>query len=219
MSPDRFTPLELPSPRPRLASGLVQVYTGKTKAAAAVGLVFRAVGQGLLVRFIQFMGGPRYHEELFLLKRYFPQLKVSHFGRPCVRAEHEPQAALGCRACRACFAAGPEDLTEQDRTGAALALDLARLTITAGGADLVILDEVNTAVSLGLLSLDQVLDLIARKHHHLELVLTGPDAHPRVIDRADLVTATHELTPVRAAAASADPPQDESGGSPLAKTL
>ena len=60
--------------------------------------------------------------------------------------------------------------------------------ITSGEYDLVILDEINYAVKFGLIEIDDVLDLLDKKPSQEHILLTGRDAHPQLIDRADLVT-------------------------------
>ena len=60
--------------------------------------------------------------------------------------------------------------------------------ITSGEYDLVILDEINYAVKFGLIEIDDVLDLLDKKPAQEHILLTGRDAHPQLIDRADLVT-------------------------------
>jgi len=59
--------------------------------------------------------------------------------------------------------------------------------------NLVILDEINYAVNLGLINLDDVLDLIMKKPKDLNLVLTGNYARNEIIDLADLVTEMKEI--------------------------
>ena len=59
--------------------------------------------------------------------------------------------------------------------------------------DIVILDEVNVAVSLGLISVEEVLGLIRGKPATVELVLTGRNAQDAVMAEADLVTEMREI--------------------------
>ena len=49
------------------------------------------------------------------------------------------------------------------------------------------------AVSWKLLSVDDVLDLIAKKPANVELILTGRYAHPKVVEAADLVTMMRHI--------------------------
>ena len=58
----------------------------------------------------------------------------------------------------------------------------------SGRFDVIIIDEGNVAVTYGLLSKEDILDLIDMKPEELELVITGRGALPEVIDKADLVT-------------------------------
>ena len=58
---------------------------------------------------------------------------------------------------------------------------------------MVILDEINYAVDMGLVDVELVLDLIAGKPQTVHLVLTGRNAHPRVVEAADLVTEMREI--------------------------
>jgi len=61
--------------------------------------------------------------------------------------------------------------------------------VMAGGEyDIVVLEEINVALSMGLVSLDEVLALIAERPPEVELVLTGRGAPRELISRADLVT-------------------------------
>ena len=56
-----------------------------------------------------------------------------------------------------------------------------------------ILDEVCNAVNLGLLKLEDVVELIDAKPDKVHLVLTGRDANKELIDRADLVTEMRKV--------------------------
>jgi cob(I)alamin adenosyltransferase len=52
----------------------------------------------------------------------------------------------------------------------------------------VVLDEVFASVRYGLVSVEDVLGLMRAKSPRVELVLTGREAPPEVIEAADLVT-------------------------------
>ncbi|MGB9885932.1 MAG: cob(I)yrinic acid a,c-diamide adenosyltransferase [Moorellales bacterium] len=157
-----------------LPVGLVQVYTGegKGKSTAAFGLALRAWGQGLRVLIVQFLkpGGCGEHRAL---EGFAPQLEMRSFGRPGF--------------------IGPEGPREEDYRLAREALTYAREAMLNGEADLVVLDEVFVALQLGVLGLDQVLDLLAQKPSTVELVLTGRGAPKEILERADLVTEMREV--------------------------
>ncbi len=52
---------------------------------------------------------------------------------------------------------------------------------------MVILDEINVAVNLGLVAVGDVLDFMDARPDAVEIVFTGRDAHPDVIERANSV--------------------------------
>ena len=157
-----------------LEHGCVQVYTGngKGKTTAALGLALRAVGRGLNVCVFQFIkGGGRYGEHL-AAERLAPLLTIVQTGRPGW--------------------VNTKDISE-DRLVAQEGIVRAEELLTSGEYDLFICDEINGAVGFGLIDVEQVLELISRKPEKTELVLTGRNAHQRVIDVADLVTEMREI--------------------------
>ena len=157
-----------------LERGCVQVYTGngKGKTTAALGLALRAVGRGLKVCVFQFIkGGGRYGEHL-AAEKLAPLLTIIQTGRPGW--------------------VNTKDITEDRRT-AQEAFVQAQELLVSGEFDLFICDEINGAVGFGLLEVEQVLELIDRKPEKTELVLTGRNAHQRVVEVADLVTEMREI--------------------------
>jgi cob(I)alamin adenosyltransferase len=158
----------------KLEKGLIQVYTGrgKGKTSAAFGIALRAVGRGLRVYMIQFIKGGFDYGELYIVKR-LPNFKLEAFGRGRFVTEVPP--------------------AEEDVKLAKEALKLAKKVVSDGQHDIVILDEINVALHLKLIGIDEVTDLIRNKPEHVELVLTGRDAPPEVIEMADLVTEMREI--------------------------
>jgi cob(I)alamin adenosyltransferase len=65
---------------------------------------------------------------------------------------------------------------------------LARKAIENREYDIVILDEINVAIDYGLIPASDLLKLIDSKPETVELILTGRNAKPEVIEKADLVT-------------------------------
>jgi cob(I)alamin adenosyltransferase len=152
-----------------LERGLIQVYTGdgKGKTTAALGLALRAAGHGLRVEIVQFMKGWPGYGELQGIE-WLPTVSIHRFGREgWVHPDHPH----------------PEDYEH-----AAAGLAYASRIMTGGQLDILVLDEINVALDYGLLDLDVVLQLLDAKPPLLELVLTGRNAHPEVVRRADLVT-------------------------------
>jgi len=158
----------------RLERGLVQVYTGdgKGKTSAAFGLALRAVGRGLKVYVIQFIKGGFDYGELYVVER-LPNFKLKAFGRGKFVTDVPP--------------------TEDDIRLAKEAFNLAREVVSGGEYDVVVLDEINVALNLKLIEIEEVVDLIKRKPKHVELILTGRYVPPKVVELADLVTEMREV--------------------------
>lgn len=154
--------------------GLVMVYTGngKGKTTAALGLAMRAMGHGERVYMAQFMKG-RPYGEIETVRRYLPLMKLEQFGPG--------------RFIESC---GP---TPEDRQWAGKGLEAAREALRSGEYDLVILDEINVAVEYHLLSLKEVLELVAERPPHVDLVLTGRYARPELLEVADMVSEVREV--------------------------
>lgn len=159
----------------RLVKGLVQVYTGngKGKTTASLGLVFRALGHGFRIHVMQFMKGQTVYGELESAKQFVDRLTIEQVGLPKF-VKHGKQ-------------------TSADRKTAQEALSRAQVMVTSGDYDLVVLDELNCAVDFDLVELDAVKELIRTKSAHTELVITGRNVHPEIIELADLVTEMREI--------------------------
>ena len=148
--------------------GYTHIYTGdgKGKTTAALGLAVRAAGAGLQVFLAQFIKGKQY-SELNALKRLADLITVEQYGLPR-------------------FINGKP--SEPDVEAAHYGLEKLKSSMLSGRFDLIIIDEGNVAVTYGLLSKQDLLDLIAMKPESLELVITGRGALPEIIDKADIVT-------------------------------
>ena len=69
----------------------------------------------------------------------------------------------------------------------------AKKSMLSGEYDIVVLDEINTAHYFHLVSLEDMLEILAYKPDGVELILTGRYAPPEVIAAADLVTEMVEV--------------------------
>ncbi|MGA2774804.1 MAG: cob(I)yrinic acid a,c-diamide adenosyltransferase [Candidatus Omnitrophota bacterium] len=151
---------------------MIHVYTGngKGKTTAALGLALRASGAGLKVYFAQFIKGKCY-SELVALKK-FKNIKVEQFGRGYFIKRK---------------------LSAKDIESANKGINKIKKAVTEKKFDLIILDEVNVAMKLGLLKVNDVLTLIKLVPKNTEIVLTGRDASKRIIKEADLVSEIREI--------------------------
>lgn len=158
----------------KLEKGLIQVYTGngKGKTSAAFGLALRAIGNGLKVFVIQFIKGGFDYGELEAVKS-LPNLELRTFGRGKFIIQSPPE--------------------KEDVKLAREGFELAKKVVQSGDFDIVILDEINVAMHLKLIKVNEVLDLIQQKPKHVELVLTGRNAPSEIVKIADLVTEMKEI--------------------------
>ncbi|MDO9110917.1 MAG: cob(I)yrinic acid a,c-diamide adenosyltransferase [Desulfatirhabdiaceae bacterium] len=148
--------------------GYVQVYTGdgKGKTTAALGLSLRAAGAGLKVFIAQFiiMGD---YSVVKALQRFSDLITIEQYG-------------LGR------FIKGKPSF--EDIEAARKGLEKVHAVLMAAQHDIVIMEEANVAAMCGLFSTDDILELIAIKPEHVELIITGRGADPRIVEKADLVT-------------------------------
>jgi cob(I)alamin adenosyltransferase len=149
--------------------GLVQIYTGdgKGKTTAALGLAMRAAGKGLKVLMVQFLKG-RDYGELETARRFSDSFQIVQSGLDSFVKRGE---------------ASSEDVRLAHQ-----GLELAREAIMSGRYDIVILDEINVAIELEVLKVEEVLPLIDQRPSGVELVLTGRYAPDEFCERADIIT-------------------------------
>ena len=154
--------------------GLIFVYTGngKGKTTAAMGQALRAIGHGLKVLMIQFMKGKKYGE-VIAAEKYLPDLTIYQCGLDSFVMRKNPAPV-------------DIDLAQQG-------LNMARKATSSGEYHMVILDEINVAMDFGLISTDDVVDMIKSKAPAVDLILTGRYAPPEIVALADTVSEVHEM--------------------------
>lgn len=155
--------------------GLLLVHTGdgKGKTTAALGMVLRTLGHGQRVAVVQFIKGAWEPGEALALRRFDDLLVWRALGEG--------------------FTWETQDL-ERDRqlVGQAWQESLGHLRDPA--VQLVLLDELNVALRLGYIAVDDVLAGLAERPTGTHAVVTGRGAPAALIEQADLVT---EMTLVR----------------------
>ena len=157
--------------------GLLIVYTGngKGKTTASLGMTVRAVGYDWQVCIVQFIKGSWKYGELDGIKRLEPNVELNVMGEGFVGIIDDDKSF------------------EEHRTAAKKAYDLALAKICSDKYQLVILDELNVAVSLGLITDEEMQALIEQRPEMLHLVITGRGATQWLVDKADLVTEMTEI--------------------------
>ncbi|MEJ2471780.1 MAG: cob(I)yrinic acid a,c-diamide adenosyltransferase [Desulfuromonadales bacterium] len=173
----QLTAVKVSKLTPTKPQGLIVVITGngKGKTTSAMGMVLRASGYQMKVCIIQFMKGDLYSGEWDGVDLLGDRVELYTTGMGFCGLLGNPYSHQEHRAC------------------AQNAIALANEKLRSGDFDLVVLDEINNALKLKLVDLDQVLDLIAGKPESVHLVLTGRDAHPDVIAAADTVSEVREI--------------------------
>jgi cob(I)alamin adenosyltransferase len=156
--------------------GLIMVNTGpgKGKTTAAMGTALRAVGNGMKVLMLQFLKGSWHYGELDAVKAFGENFIMKQLGRGFVKvggAETDP-----------------EDIRMVEE-----AWNESRDAILSGKWDLVVLDEINYAISYGMLDPDNVVQTLKQKPEMVHVILTGRNAHPKIVGIADTVTEMRQV--------------------------
>ena len=162
---------------------VVIVYTGesKGKTTASLGLLARGLGNRWNVAFIQFIKYWGVSEHVFIrdIQPLFKdQLYFYKGGKGFYQAGE----------------LSPEHVSEEQHQQAALetyqqALDVA----ISGKFDLVICDEINNAVNDGLLTKEQLTELIDKKSPKTSLCLTGRNFPVELLDKVDIATEMKKM--------------------------
>ncbi|MEI6631383.1 MAG: cob(I)yrinic acid a,c-diamide adenosyltransferase [bacterium] len=151
---------------------MIQVYTGygKGKTTAALGLALRAAGAGFRVYIIQFLKKGCYSEIKAL--RGIKNIRLQQYGRGCFLKKKPTAGDFGLA-----------------RKG----LQKAKQVIINNDYRVVILDEINVALKLGLLKIEEVASLLKNSPKNKEIILTGRYLHPRIKKLAHLVSEIKEV--------------------------
>jgi cob(I)alamin adenosyltransferase len=150
---------------------------GKGKSQAALGVVLRSLGLGIEVGadtrilLLQFLKGPdrTYDEDVAIdaLRQGFPHLiDRVRTGRSIYLDE--------------------TNISDLDRAEAERGWTVAKGALASDLYSAIVLDELNPILDLGLLDRTEVVSTLQQKPAHLEVIITGRNAPPELIDLADL---------------------------------
>ena len=132
----------------------------------------RAAGADLKVHMIQFMKGKINYGEL-KAAQHLPLLEIEQYGR----AEF----------------VNPEHPEKVDRDLAKKAMLRAHAAIQCKQYDIVILDEINVAVHFGLITVDEVVELLKTAPEDVDVILTGRYMPEQFAEYADLISDIREV--------------------------
>ena len=153
--------------------GLVQIYCGpgKGKTSVAIGQAIRAVGHGKPAIVIQCLKG-RATSELDYLSVLEPNVRLFRFEKKDKYYE---------------------DLTDEEKQeencNIRNGLNYARKVLVTQECDMLILDEILGAVEFGIITEEEVEELIRTKDEETELILTGNVVPDRLREAADRVVS------------------------------
>ena len=156
--------------------GLILINTGpgKGKTTAALGTGLRAAGCGMRVLMLQFLKGSWHYGELDGVLPFGENFILKQLGRGFVKV-------------------GGAETDPEDQRLVDEAWEESRLAILSGDWDLVILDEINYAIGYGMLDPEKVAATLLERPEMVHVILTGRNAHPKLVEIADTVTEMREV--------------------------
>jgi len=154
--------------------GLIIVNTGdgKGKTTAALGVCFRAAGNKMKVLMVQFIKGNWKYGELDAAKKMDGFFEIEQKGEGFTWDTKNP---------------------ERDKELCELAWKRGYEAIISGDYDVVVFDEINYVIDYDYLDPDKVVEGLKQKPEMVHVILTGRNAHPKIVEIADLVTEMKEI--------------------------
>lgn len=161
-------------PAPRRPASLVLVNTGhgKGKSTAAFGTMIRAVARGWDVCVVQFIKSGKW------------KVGEEAIGR---------RLGVDWWTTGDGFTWNSKDMDETEAR-AREAWRTAKEVLASGSYELVVLDEITYPINYGWIDVREVVDAIRKRPERVNVILTGRDAPPEIVDVADTVT---EMTKVK----------------------
>ncbi|WP_292051421.1 MULTISPECIES: cob(I)yrinic acid a,c-diamide adenosyltransferase [unclassified Brevundimonas] len=149
--------------------GLVIVHTGagKGKSTAAMGMALRMMGHSMKVSIIQFIKGAMDTGEQAIFDAFPDLVEMRPMGEGFTWDTQDRQRDI-------------EKVRE--------AWEACKARIMDPDWKMVICDELNIAIRYDYLPVDEVLEALAQKPDDTHVIITGRNAHERLIEAADLVT-------------------------------
>lgn len=154
--------------------GYIQVYTGdgKGKTTASLGLCLRALGRNWKVLLVMFTKGGSNYGELVSLKKLSPEINDNLTV---------VQAGLD----RIVYS---DNVNHSDKDAILNGWKIVKEAIRTNEYNLIIMDEANIAIDLGIIDVNDVVETLKNKPEEMEIVLTGRNAKPEIIEIAHLVS-------------------------------
>ena len=151
---------------------IVQIYygNGKGKTTAAMGQSIRAASKGLRTIIIQFLKG-KHAQEFYYLQKLEPDIKLFRFEKA-----DEFYGELT-----------PEE-QEEERKNIINGFNFAKKVLKSNECDMLVLDEVLGLVDLGIITIDDIIELINLREDYYKLVMTGLSMPEELEEYADMIS-------------------------------
>ncbi len=156
---------------PRRDLFLINTGDGKGKSSSAFGVMLRAVARGWNVKVIQFIKSDKWRT-----------------GEKKMAEELGVEWITGGDG----FTWESDDMDETKRV-ALHAWDVAKASIASGDYELIIIDEGTYPITFGWIDIDEAIATIENRPDGVNIILTGRDADPRLIEVADTVTEMKKI--------------------------
>lgn len=156
-----------------MEKGLIIVNTGdgKGKSTAAFGTLARALGHGMKAGVVQFIKSPGDYGEISFFK---DRAKIDWYvvGRG--------------------FTWNSEDI-EKDKEVARKGFETTVEMIDSDDYNLIVLDEITYLTNYKFIDIEELIEVLKHKPERLNIILTGRDADPKLIEIADTVTEMRKV--------------------------
>ncbi|MFR3358848.1 MAG: cob(I)yrinic acid a,c-diamide adenosyltransferase [Eubacterium sp.] len=140
-----------------MESGIIQAFygTGKGKTSAAVGQALRELQHGQRITMIQFLKG-KVADEFQVLDRLEPDVQIFRFDKSDVS-----------------YCDLSESEKEEEKANILNGFNFSKKVLETGESDVIILDELLGLIDLGILTEDDVEDLLRSQGDYRKLIITG----------------------------------------------
>jgi cob(I)alamin adenosyltransferase len=144
-----------------MGTGVVQIYYGEGhgKSTAALGNAICAASNGACVTLIQFLKAKK-ETDMEYLTRLEPEVKLFRFAK---------------------FDAGFDELSEEQKQEEIFSLkngfNYSKKVISTGACDMVVLDELLGLLDLGIITIEEIVEMLSVKPEEMTIIFTG-----RVLD-------------------------------------
>ena len=164
----------------QMGEGLILVNTGdgKGKTTAALGVALRSAGCGRRVLILQFIKSGANYGELAGIA-LLPTVEIRSMGKGFIFHKQDES----------------EEKMKEHQQAAKEAWTMVETEVKSGQWDLIILDEINYAIHYGLVDVETVVNLLKTKPENLDMILTGRNARPEIIELAHTVTDMKVIKP------------------------